>query len=120
MRDRAVYDLAKVEVKYISTKSCSFNNFGKTNPIFSHLSNDLRFSNPRAEVTAEGTCARWTPSMGSLRTSNTCCRLDGGGPAEHERNYDRAPVASAGAVDPVSIAFSVQRLVPLRTPRAVP
>src|ERR1700730_14905465 len=60
MRDRAVYDLAKVEVKYISTKSCSFSNFGKTNPIFSHLSNDLRFSNPRAEVTAEGTCARWT------------------------------------------------------------
>jgi hypothetical protein len=43
-------------------------------------------------------------------------------PAEHERNYDRAPVASAGAVDPVSIAFAflVQRLVPLRTPRAVP
>src|ERR1700730_9571355 len=75
MRDRAVYDLAKVEVKYISTKSCSFNNFGKTNPIFSHLSNDLRFSNPRAEVTAEGTCARWTPSMGSLRTTPRCLAL---------------------------------------------
>jgi hypothetical protein len=41
---------------------------------------------------------------------------DENGHAEHKSNYDRAaPVASAATVGPVSVAFLVQRSIPLQT-----